>query len=65
MTRPQPLPMYLTAAELAARLRVSKMTVYRLIKRGELPAVRIGRSFRITRSAYVGYVRDAQVGGPE
>ncbi len=28
-------------------MRVSNMTVYRLIKSGELPAVRIGRNFRI------------------
>ena len=28
-------------------LRVSNMTVYRLINAGELPAVRIGRSFRV------------------
>jgi excisionase family DNA binding protein len=28
-------------------MRVSSMTVYRLIKAGELPAVRVGRSFRV------------------
>jgi excisionase family DNA binding protein len=28
-------------------LRVSSMTVYRLIKNNELPAVRVGRSFRV------------------
>jgi excisionase family DNA binding protein len=28
-------------------LRVSSMTVYRLIKTNELPAVRVGRSFRV------------------
>jgi len=27
-------------------MRVSTMTVYRIIKSGELPAVRVGRSFR-------------------
>ena len=37
----------LTAAEVADRLRVSTMTVYRLIRRGELPAVRIGRNYRV------------------
>jgi len=31
----------------ASLLRVSSMTVYRLIKAGDLPAVRIGRSFRV------------------
>ena len=28
-------------------MRVSTMTVYRIIKSGELPAVRVGRSFRV------------------
>jgi len=40
----------LSVAEVATMLRVSKMTVYRLVKLGELPAVRVGRSFRIWRS---------------
>jgi excisionase family DNA binding protein len=33
--------------EVAQLLRVSKMTVYRLIKQGDLPAVRIGRGYRL------------------
>jgi excisionase family DNA binding protein len=37
----------LTAAEVAEQLRVSTMTVYRLIRRGELPAVRVGRNYRV------------------
>ena len=39
----------LTVAEVADELRVSSMTVYRLIQREELPALRIGRSYRIER----------------
>jgi excisionase family DNA binding protein len=38
---------FLTVTEVAAILRVSNMTVYRLINTGGLPAVRIGKSFRI------------------
>ena len=38
---------FLTVAEVAAVMRVSKMTVYRLVHSGELPAVRVGRSFRV------------------
>jgi excisionase family DNA binding protein len=38
---------FLTVQEVAEKLRVSTMTVYRLIKGGELPAVRVGRSFRV------------------
>ena len=38
---------FLTVSEVAALLRISTMTVYRLISAGELPAARIGRSFRL------------------
>lgn len=38
---------FLTVQEVADMLRVSSMTVYRLIKAGDLPAVRVGRSFRV------------------
>ncbi|WP_213815541.1 helix-turn-helix domain-containing protein [Glaciihabitans sp. dw_435] len=42
---------FLTVAEVAEMMRVSTMTVYRLVHSGELPAVRFGRSFRIPESA--------------
>jgi len=38
---------FLTVQEVAKLMRVSSMTVYRLIKAGDLPAVRVGRSFRV------------------
>ncbi len=38
---------FMTVSEVAESLRVSTMTVYRLINGGELPAARIGRSFRV------------------
>lgn len=38
---------FLTVQEVADLMRVSTMTVYRLIKSGELRAVRVGRSFRV------------------
>jgi excisionase family DNA binding protein len=38
---------FFTVAEVARQLRVSNMTVYRLIKSGQLPAVRVGRGYRI------------------
>lgn len=38
---------FLTVAEVARRLRVSSMTVYRLVNAGHLPAVRVGRGYRI------------------
>jgi excisionase family DNA binding protein len=47
----QPGAHFLTVAEVAALMRVSKMTVYRLVHNGELPAVRVGRSFRVHAKA--------------
>lgn len=38
---------FLTVQEVADLMRVSTMTVYRIIKSGALPAVRVGRSFRV------------------
>ncbi|MGH9047284.1 MAG: helix-turn-helix domain-containing protein [Acidimicrobiales bacterium] len=37
----------LTVNEVATALRVSNMTVYRLVSAGELPAVRVGRCVRL------------------
>jgi excisionase family DNA binding protein len=37
----------LTVREVADVMRVSNMTVYRLIRSGELMATRVGRSYRI------------------
>ncbi len=53
----------LTAAEVAEQLRVSTMTVYRLIRRGELPAVRVGRNYRVRERDLIAFL-DAQVVDP-
>lgn len=42
-----PAPRFLTVAEVAEIARVSKMTVYRMVHSGELPAIRVGKSFRV------------------
>ena len=44
-------PRFLTVAEVADLLRVSKMTVYRMVHAGDLPAVRVKRSFRVPLKA--------------
>jgi excisionase family DNA binding protein len=47
-TVPSPAsPGFLTIVEAATILRVSKQTVYRLVRAGDLEAVRVGRSVRI------------------
>jgi excisionase family DNA binding protein len=48
---------FLTVAEVAAVMRVSKMTVYRLVHSGELPAVRVGRSFRVREKDVNDYLK--------
>lgn len=53
---------FMTVAEVATLMRVSKMTVYRLVHHGDLPAVRVGRSFRVPRQAVHDYLRDSYHG---
>ena len=50
---------FLTVAEVATLLRVSKMSVYRLIHNGVLDAVRFGRSFRVEESAVDAYLKES------
>lgn len=50
----------LSVSDVARQLKVSKMTVYRLIHTKQIPAMQIGRSFRIGREdldSYLGRVR--------
>ena len=51
----------LTVAEVAATMRVSNMTVYRLIKNGDLPALRVGKNYRIRESDMDVYLSDRSV----
>src|ERR1041384_1968661 len=50
---------FLTVAEVARIMRVSKMTVYRLVHSGEMSAVRVGRSYRVPESAVNAYLKEA------
>jgi len=51
-----PRDRYIKVSEIAQELRLSPMTVYRLLKSGEIPSVRIGRSFRVQRAAFEAYL---------
>ena len=42
---------FLTVQEVADLMRVSAMTVYRMVHAGDLPAIRFGRSYRIPENA--------------
>ena len=57
-------PEALTASEVAEILRVCTKTVYKLIKLGEIPAVKIGRENRISKSVLISYLRNKDKGSP-
>ncbi|MBP6997129.1 MAG: helix-turn-helix domain-containing protein [Phycicoccus sp.] len=52
---------FLTVAEVASIMRVSKMTVYRMVHAGDLPAIRVGRSFRVPEDEVHKYLRSSYV----
>lgn len=54
---------FLTVQEVADTMRVSSMTVYRMVHAGDIPAIRFGRSFRIPETAMEQLV--GQVGNGE
>lgn len=39
---------FYTPEELAGRFKLNRMTIYRLLRAGKIPSVRIGKSYRIT-----------------
>lgn len=49
---------FMTVTEVASMMRVSRMTVYRMIHAGDLPAVRFGRSYRVPSEAVQSIVSD-------
>lgn len=51
----------LTVGEVAAVMRVSNMTVYRLIKSGQLGAIRVGKNYRIRRSDVDRYLQERSI----
>ncbi|HEX2247409.1 MAG TPA: helix-turn-helix domain-containing protein [Arthrobacter sp.] len=52
---------YLSVAQVAGHLNVSKMTIYRLVHTGKLPAVRIGQSYRVSEDAMTRYLENGTV----
>ena len=67
MAGPQFEDSLLTVAEVAQVMRVSNMTVYRLIKSGQMAAIRVGKNYRIRRRDVEKYLSDRAVlveGGP-
>lgn len=51
----------LTVSEVAKHLRLSNMSVYREIKRGNLAALRVGKSYRVRASDLAEYLKASEV----
>lgn len=51
----------LTVGEVASLMRVSNMTVYRLIKAGQMAAIRVGKNYRIRRTDVDRYLTERSV----
>ena len=56
----QNLPPYLTVMEVAALLRIGRSMAYDMARRGEIPAINIGRVVRIPRDALLGWLKASQ-----
>jgi excisionase family DNA binding protein len=54
-------PAVMTVDELAHYLRVHTMTIYRLIRRGQLPAVRVGRAWRFRKDQLNEWLHDREM----
>lgn len=61
MAREKPTYKFLTVREVAALMRVSNMTVYRLIKSGSLKAVQVGNRYRVKEEDVHQYLDDHYV----
>jgi len=48
---------YYTVEELATKLKLNKMTIYRYIKAGRLKAHKIGKEFRIERTEFERFLK--------
>lgn len=54
-------PEFLTVPEVAVILRVSKMTVYRMVHKHEMEAIRAGRGFRVYSASLAAYIASGAV----
>ena len=52
---------FYTAKELAEKLRVNIMTIYRYIERGKLKAYKLGKEFRIDKDEFNRFLNEAKI----
>ena len=53
----------LTVPEAARRLSLGRATTYQLVRRGELPSVRVGRAVRVPARALEAWIAARTMGG--
>ena len=51
----------LTALEVAELLKITKNTVYELVKRGELPGYKVGKKLRIDKDDVENYINSQKI----
>jgi len=61
MTKDKNQAEYYTAKELADKLSLNVMTIYRYIDAGKLKAYKIGKEFRIERSEFERFMNKAKM----
>ena len=54
---------FYTAEELATKLKLNVMTIYRYIKAGRLKAHKIGKEFRIPKNEFERFLKHTQTHG--
>ena len=54
------MPEVMTVPELAERLNVSTITIYRLLKAGQLPAFRVGSDWRFSADAIARWIEEGE-----
>lgn len=59
------LPRVMTVKELSGYLRVHPSTIYKLLRRGELPGFRIGTDWRFNAEVIDGWCLDRNLKAPD
>lgn len=61
MTNPDSSTVWLTVEEVATRLNLSRMSVYRLVQGKEIKAYKFGRAYRISPEDFDEFIKKSQI----
>jgi excisionase family DNA binding protein len=62
-SKEMPPPSLLTGDEVAAILKVSRSFAYSMMRNGEIPVVRLGRSVRVEKNSLLTFIQDKTTTG--